>query len=670
MLVTVVRLIGRVCVLVLTLCLFSGAVAPAAMIRVDWTDSPSGDVVRYELHYGLDGGGFPSVVPKDIDPGVESYTLSGLTVGTIYHFKLYAFDSAGNRSIRSNIDVCEALPWSFNAPMPVAPSTVWLGKPDFEISWNVEDVGGAEGVRLELSLVNQFFDGTLECTEWDPDHCFYSDEFNSPNDSISMSALELQELGVYQIRVVALDEYGTTICCFSDSVSLEVISGPPPLVDPDTSTVTAYPGAIPADGVSVSLITVTPRTATGDLVGPNLSVVLQTTAGTLLGVVQDNFNGTYTQSLRSSLEVTQAQVRATADGVLITQQAVVSFFDPSEMLDMIITGPGPGPENQPLVRVYVALVDQPALMQEFPAYGAGGYGVNVCTGDITGDGSMEIITGPGPGEVYGPHIRGFNYSGNPVPGVNFLAYGTNKFGVNVASGDIDGDGYDEIVSGAGPGAVFGPHVRGWDVDGVDGSTCAAMPGVNFMAYGTNKFGVNVASGDIDGDGYDEIVSGAGPGAVFGPHVRGWDVDGSTCAAMPGVSFLAYGTPMWGVNVACGDIDGDGYDEIVSGAGPGAVFGPHVRGWDVDGGAVAAMPGVNFFAYGTNKYGVNVTCGDIDGDGIDEIITGPGPGVMFNAHVRGFDYEGSVIQGIPDVNFMAYDEDVKFGARLAVGRGFY
>jgi hypothetical protein len=120
-------------------------------------------------------------------------------------------------------------------------------------------------------------------------------------------------------------------------------------------------------------------------------------------------------------------------------------------------------------------------------------------------------------------VRGWNSNGDSLSNVNFLAYGTHKYGVNVSTADIDGDGIDEILTGAGPGAVFGPHVRGWNVDG---GAVTPFGDISYFAYGTLRWGVNVAGGDIDGDGLDEIITGAGPGTVFGPHVRGWDYDGS------------------------------------------------------------------------------------------------------------------------------------------------
>jgi len=313
-------------------------------------------------------------------------------------------------------------------------------------------------------------------------------------------------------------------------------------------------------------------------------------------------------------------------------------------MNWVAAGPGPAADNPTLVRVFNAEPNA-APLHEFSAYGVQRYGVRVGRGDLDGDGADEMLTGPGPGTIFGPHVRGFEPNGTPLPGLNFLAYGTHKFGVNVAAGDIDGDGHDEIITGAGPGAVFGPHVRAFDYDGTPG--VSPVPGVSFLAYGTPKWGVNVTAGDLDGDGIDEIVTGAGPGAVYGPHVRGWNVDGGGATAIPGVSFLAYGTPKFGVNVGCGDVDGDGYAEIITGPGPGPEFGAQVRGWDFDGGQVSPMPDIDYFVWAPYEslHGVQVFSGtDLDGDGRDELLVGHGPDPAAGTEVRVYRYHGSPVYG--------------------------
>ncbi len=334
---------------------------------------------------------------------------------------------------------------------------------------------------------------------------------------------------------------------------------------------------------------------------------------------------------------------------------------------LILAAPGSGPENPPEGRGYYT-DGTPVDWLQFTAYGVIAWGLNLAGGDIDGDGIDEVITGPGPGAVFGPHVRGWkmaNDTAAPMPQVNYFAYGTLKYGVNVACGDVDGDGYEEIITGAGPGAVFGPHVRGWNYDG---SAISAISAISYFAYGTPKYGVNVTLGDIDGDGYEEIITGAGPGTVYGPHVRGWNYDNSAIAAIPSVSFLAYSTNQWGVNVACGDIDGDGIDEIVTGAGPGTVFGPHVRGWNVDGGQAVPLSQVSFFAFDTTRWGVNVACGDFDGDGVDEIVAGPGPGSEFTTDVRAFNWDGSgAVSQMENASFRAYDPSVTHGAKVGAVR---
>jgi hypothetical protein len=329
----------------------------------------------------------------------------------------------------------------------------------------------------------------------------------------------------------------------------------------------------------------------------------------------------------------------------------------------LITGPGPSPDNPPEVKVFDPVGGATANHQ-FTAYGADSWGVNVATGDLDEDGMAEIITGAGPGAIFGPHVRAFRVTGDLTCGVNFLAYGTNKYGVNVAAGDLDGDEMDEIVTGAGPGAVFGPHVRGWDVDDW---LAEPMPGVSYFAYGTLKYGVNVAAGDIDGDGYDEILTGAGPGAIFGPHVRGWNVDGGSAAAMPGVSFFAYGTLKYGVNVGAGDVDGDGIDEILTAPGPSPHFASHIRGWNAAGGFVTPLPGCSFFAWAADlpRHGARVASGvDLDGDGTQEIIVGAGPDPSIGSPVRVFHYlEGEVSEAF---SLEAYPQGWSHGVNAAAG----
>ncbi|MBI4133241.1 VCBS repeat-containing protein [Candidatus Uhrbacteria bacterium] len=166
--------------------------------------------------------------------------------------------------------------------------------------------------------------------------------------------------------------------------------------------------------------------------------------------------------------------------------------------------------------------------------------------DINRDGRFEIVTGAGAGG--GPHVRIFHTDGRLYhPG--FFAYDKNfRGGVEVAVGDIDGDGQDEIITGAGAGGA--PEVRIFRGDGT-------IVQSGFMAYDARfRGGVNVAAGDLDGDGKAEIVTGAG--RTGGPHVRIFDGTGRA----QGRGFFPYDAARRdGVIVGISDITGDGKAEI-------------------------------------------------------------------------------------------------------------
>lgn len=248
----------------------------------------------------------------------------------------------------------------------------------------------------------------------------------------------------------------------------------------------------------------------------------------------------------------------------------------------VITGAGPG--AAPIVRVFSGW--DGVLVRSFDAFEpAFAGGVFVAAGDVNNDGIADIIVGSGEGHA--PLVRVFDGpTGQQLtsPIGEFAPYAAEfPGGVHVAAGDVDGDGYADVITGPGPGG--GPHVRVWNVRHVTGPEELA----GFFAYDPAfSGGVFVAAGDVNGDGYADVVTGAGPGG--GPHVRVWDVHNGTVIQ----SFFAYDPAFaGGVRVAAADVDGDGYADVITGAGPGG--GPHVRVWAAgSGGALSELTG--FFAY--------------------------------------------------------------------------
>ena len=211
-------------------------------------------------------------------------------------------------------------------------------------------------------------------------------------------------------------------------------------------------------------------------------------------------------------------------------------------------------------------------------------GATVATGDVTGDGIDDILVGAGAGA--GPHVKVFDgATGTEIR--SFFAFDPAfSGGVSVRAGDVDGDGIADIIVGAGPGA--GPHIRAFS------GTDLALLQDFFAGDPADRGGALVGVGNFVGDGRLEIVASVG-GRI---HVFGSDfARGSTSTYIEQESLVPFGV---GINAAPATVRLDtGNTAILIGAVSRGS--PHVKIIDGTSNAVSS-----FLAFDeTFRGGVNV-----------------------------------------------------------------
>ena len=293
-----------------------------------------------------------------------------------------------------------------------------------------------------------------------------------------------------------------------------------------------------------------------------------------------------------------------------SQEEMSNWYDPALFLgtggkiivdqkqkSRIATVPGPGGNTQAkLFNKRGIKIENSDIYASNSSFDGGG---DVVFGKTDGNDNIEeIIIGAGQNDV--PYVKIYKKSTKKLLR-KFLAYDKNFMGgVRVTTGDLDGDGIDEIITGAGPGGA--PHVRVFDNKG-------NVIYAKLFPFGEKiHTGADVACGDIDEDGRDEIIVSTGPGDE--PKIATIDENGKKIK-----EFLAYDKNFrGGVRISTGDVDRDGEDEIITGAGPGG--GPHVRVFEKNG----TPRGIDFFPFHVDfRGGVDVGSIDYDQDGKDEII---------------------------------------------------
>src|SRR5205823_5422832 len=163
--------------------------------------------------------------------------------------------------------------------------------------------------------------------------------------------------------------------------------------------------------------------------------------------------------------------------------------------------------GQPLVRV-LNFADGSTIKDLTPFTGSAG--ISVAAGDFDGDGTPDVMVGAGAGDA--PRVMVL--SGKTFGTVfNTFAFETTfTGGVGVATGDLNGDGKVELICAA--GFLGGPRVQAYT-----GGTGAVTQ--NFFAYSDAlRDGVFAAAADADGNGTIDFVTRGGsgePGKGFDVH---------------------------------------------------------------------------------------------------------------------------------------------------------
>jgi hypothetical protein len=266
------------------------------------------------------------------------------------------------------------------------------------------------------------------------------------------------------------------------------------------------------------------------------------------------------------------------------------------------------------------------------------FGISVSSaGDVNGDGYGDVIVGAYANDAGGSNAgRAYIYFGGAsidnTPEVTLTgAAAGDVFGVSVSSaGDVNGDGYSDVIVGAYANDAGGTDAgRAYIYFG--GVSMDDTPEVTLTGTAAGDlFGISVSNaGDVNGDGYSDVIVGAYTNDAGGTdagrayiYFGGVSIDNTPDVTLTGTAAGDY----FGYSVSsAGDVNGDGYSDVIVGAYYNDAGGTDAgRAYFYCNSLTGSDIADEFFtgAAAGDYFGTSVaSAGDVNGDGYTDVIVG-------------------------------------------------